>query len=590
MALTENKAVLDWIDGVVKMTRPDRIVWIDGSEEQLEQLRRQAVEEGILIKLNQEKLPGCYLHRTDPNDVARVEDRTLICCEKEEDAGPTNHWMAPDKMRQMLFGKGGICDGAMEGRTMYVIPYSMSVVGSPFAKYGIELSDSIYVVLNMAIMTRMGKQVLDAMGEDSNFIKGIHCQCNLNKEDKYIVHFPETNEIVSVNSNYGGNVLQGKKCFALRIASNLGRQENWMAEHMLILGLENPQGEVRYLAAAFPSACGKTNLAMLIPPEKYRKKGWKVWCVGDDIAWIRVGEDGRLWAVNPENGFFGVAPGTNKKSNPNALAATMQGTIFTNVAHNLDDNTVWWEGLTQEIPPHMEDWQGNPYDPASGNKAAHPNSRFTAPAKNCPCVSPEFDSSTGVPLSAIVFGGRRARTAPLVYQSRSWQHGVFVGSIMASETTAAAAGAVGVVRRDPMAMLPFCGYHMADYWQHWLDMGKLIKNPPKIFNVNWFRTDDEGHFIWPGFGDNMRVLEWIMARCFDEAEGVDSPIGYLPRPEDIDLEDSGVDEETLRSLLSVDRALWQEEVDGIREFYTKFGEKLPKALTEELELLAGNLQ
>ena len=590
MALTENKAVLDWIDGVVKMTRPDRIVWIDGSEEQLEQLRRQAVEEGILIKLNQEKLPGCYLHRTDPNDVARVEDRTLICCEKEEDAGPTNHWMAPDKMRQMLFGKGGICDGAMEGRTMYVIPYSMSVVGSPFAKYGIELSDSIYVVLNMAIMTRMGKQVLDAMGEDSNFIKGIHCQCNLNKEDKYIVHFPETNEIVSVNSNYGGNVLQGKKCFALRIASNLGRQENWMAEHMLILGLENPQGEVRYLAAAFPSACGKTNLAMLIPPEKYRKKGWKVWCVGDDIAWIRVGEDGRLWAVNPENGFFGVAPGTNKKSNPNALAATMQGTIFTNVAHNLDDKTVWWEGLTKEIPPHMEDWQGNPYDPASGNKAAHPNSRFTAPAKNCPCVSPEFDSSTGVPLSAIVFGGRRARTAPLVYQSRSWQHGVFVGSIMASETTAAAAGAVGVVRRDPMAMLPFCGYHMADYWQHWLDMGKLIKNPPKIFNVNWFRTDDEGHFIWPGFGDNMRVLEWIMARCFDEAEAVDSPIGYLPRPEDIDLEDSGVDEETLRSLLSVDRALWQEEVDGIREFYTKFGEKLPKALTEELELLAGNLQ
>jgi phosphoenolpyruvate carboxykinase (GTP) len=519
-----------------------------------------------------------------------VEDRTLICCEKEEDAGPTNHWMAPDKMRQMLFGKGGICDGAMEGRTMYVIPYSMSVVGSPFAKYGIELSDSIYVVLNMAIMTRMGKQVLDAMGEDSSFIKGIHCQCNLNKEDKYIVHFPETNEIVSVNSNYGGNVLQGKKCFALRIASNLGRQENWMAEHMLILGLENPQGEVRYLAAAFPSACGKTNLAMLIPPEKYRKKGWKVWCVGDDIAWIRVGEDGRLWAVNPENGFFGVAPGTNKKSNPNALAATMQGTIFTNVAHNLDDNTVWWEGLTKEIPPHMEDWQGNPYDPASGNKAAHPNSRFTAPAKNCPCVSPEFDSSTGVPLSAIVFGGRRARTAPLVYQSRSWQHGVFVGSIMASETTAAAAGAVGVVRRDPMAMLPFCGYHMADYWQHWLDMGKLIKNPPKIFNVNWFRTDDEGHFIWPGFGDNMRVLEWIMARCFDEAEAVDSPIGYLPRPEDIDLEGSGVDEETLRSLLSVDRALWQEEVDGIREFYTKFGEKLPKALTEELELLAGNLQ
>ncbi|MBQ8974981.1 MAG: phosphoenolpyruvate carboxykinase (GTP), partial [Oscillospiraceae bacterium] len=505
MALTENKAVLDWIDGIVKMTQPDKVVWIDGSEEQLEQLRKQAVDEGIMIKLNQDKLPGCYLHRTDPNDVARVEDRTLICCEKEEDAGPTNHWMAPAKMREMLFGKGGICDGAMKGRTMYVIPYSMSVVGSPFAKYGIELSDSIYVVLNMAIMTRMGKQVLDALGQSDNFIKGVHCQCDLNKENKYIVHFPETNEIVSVNSNYGGNVLQGKKCFALRIASNLGRQENWMAEHMLILGIENPKGEVRYLAAAFPSACGKTNLAMLIPPEKYREKGWKIWCVGDDIAWIRVGEDGRLWAVNPENGFFGVAPGTNKKSNPNALAATMKGTIFTNVAHNLDDNTVWWEGLTKEVPANMEDWQGNKYDPASGNKAAHPNSRFTAPAKNCPCVSPEFDSSTGVPLSAIVFGGRRAKTAPLVYQSRNWQHGVFVGSIMASETTAAATGAVGVVRRDPMAMLPFCGYHMADYWQHWLDMGKLIKNQPKIFNVNWFRTDDEGHFIWPGFGENMRV-------------------------------------------------------------------------------------
>ena len=589
MALTENKAVLNWIDEIAAMTQPDKIVWIDGSEEQLEQLREQAVNEGILIKLNQEKLPGCYLHRTDPNDVARVEDRTLICCEKEEDAGPTNHWKDPKEMYEMLYGKGGICDGAMKGRTMYVIPYSMSVVGSPFAKYGIELSDSIYVVLNMAIMTRMGKEVLDALGNDTNFIKGVHCQCNLNKEDKYIVHFPQDNTIVSVNSNYGGNVLQGKKCFALRIASNLGRQENWMAEHMLILGIENPQGEVRYLAAAFPSACGKTNLAMLIPPEEYRKKGWKIWCVGDDIAWIRIGEDGRLWAVNPENGFFGVAPGTNKKSNPNALAATMQGTIFTNVAHNLDDNTVWWEGLTKEVPENMEDWQGNKYDPASGQKAAHPNSRFTAPAKNCPCVSSEFDSMTGVPLSAIVFGGRRAKTAPLVYQSRNWQHGVFVGSIMASETTAAATGAVGVVRRDPMAMLPFCGYHMADYWQHWLDMGKLIKNPPKIFNVNWFRTDDEGHFIWPGFGDNMRVLEWIIARCYDEADAVESPVGYLPKIEDINLEGSGVSDDTLRELLTVDKQLWQTEVDGIKEFYKKFGDKLPKELEFELETLEKNL-
>ena len=589
MALTENKAVLNWINEIAAMTQPDKIVWIDGSEEQLEQLREQAVKEGILIKLNQEKLPGCYLHRTDPNDVARVEDRTLICCEKQEDAGPTNHWKDPKEMYDMLYGKGGICDGAMKGRTMYVIPYSMSVIGSPFAKYGIELSDSIYVVLNMAIMTRMGKEVFDALGDDTNFIKGVHCQCNLNKDDKYIVHFPQDNTIVSVNSNYGGNVLQGKKCFALRIASNLGRQENWMAEHMLILGMQNPKGEIRYLAAAFPSACGKTNLAMLIPPEEYRKKGWKIWCVGDDIAWIRIGKDGRLWAVNPENGFFGVAPGTNKKSNPNALAATTKGTIFTNVAHNLDDNTVWWEGLTKEIPENMEDWQGNKYDPASGKKAAHPNSRFTAPAKNCPCVSPEFDSVTGVPLSAIIFGGRRAKTAPLVYQSRSWQHGVFVGSIMASETTAAATGAVGVVRRDPMAMLPFCGYHMADYWQHWIDMGKLIKNPPKIFNVNWFRTDDEGNFIWPGFGDNLRVLEWIMARCYDEAEAVDSPIGYLPKVEDINLEGTDVSVDTLHELLSVDKQLWKTEVEGIKEFYKQFGEKLPEELVQELNTLEENI-
>ena len=590
MALTENRAVLDWIESIVQITKPDQIVWIDGSQEQIDALRRQAVEEGILQKLNEEKLPNCYLHRTDPNDVARVEDRTLICCEKEEDAGPTNHWMAPEKMKQMLYGKGGICENAMVGRTMYVIPYSMSVVGSPFAKYGIELSDSIYVVLNMAIMTRIGKPVLDALGDGKDFIKGLHCQCDLNKENKYIVHFPEENAIVSVNSNYGGNVLQGKKCFALRSASNLGRQEDWMAEHMLILGIENPKGEVRYLAAAFPSACGKTNLAMLIPPEKYRKAGWKVWCVGDDIAWIRIGPDGRLWAVNPENGFFGVAPGTNEKSNPNALASTQEGTIFTNVAYNKDDNTVWWEGLTKTPPAHMLDWQGREYDPASGQKAAHPNSRFTAPARNCPCISPEFNNPNGVPLSAIVFGGRRAKTAPLVYQSRDWQHGVFVGSIMASETTAAAAGAVGVVRRDPMAMLPFCGYHMADYWQHWLDMGKLVKNPPKIFNVNWFRTDDDGKFLWPGFGDNLRVLEWIMGRCFGEAEAVETAIGYLPRPEDIDLEGTDVSAETLRQILSVDRDLWKTEVEGIREFYKKFGEKLPKELSGELDKLENNLK
>ncbi len=588
MELTQNRAVLDWIGQMVKMCQPDSIVWIDGSEAQLEDLRAQAVATGELTKLNEEKLPGCYLHRTAPNDVARVEDRTFICCRKQEDAGPTNNWMDPQEMYAKLFK---LYTEAMRGRTMYVIPYSMGVVGSPFAKYGIELTDSIYVVLNMAIMTRVGRQVLDALGDSPDYVKGLHAKADLDPENRYIVHFPEDNTIMSVNSGYGGNVLLGKKCFALRIASVLGRDEGWMAEHMLILGIQNPRGEVRYLAAAFPSACGKTNLAMLIPPEHYRKAGWKVWCVGDDIAWLRVGEDGRLWAMNPEYGFFGVAPGTNEKSNPNALASTRKGTIFTNVALNLDDNTVWWESLDKNPPQHALDWLGNPWDgTASAEKGAHPNSRFTAPAKNCPCISPEFESPTGVPISAIVFGGRRAKTAPLVYQSRDWDHGVFVGSIMASETTAAAAGAVGVVRRDPMAMLPFCGYHMADYWQHWLDMGKVLGGKaPKIFNVNWFRTDDEGRFIWPGFGDNLRVLEWIMKRCFDEADAVDSPIGYLPKAEDIDLEDAGVDLDTLKGLLDVDRALWQEEAAGIHTFYQKFGGKLPHELSDSLEKLEARL-
>ena len=587
MSFTKNQAVLDWIQQMATMTQPDQIVWIDGSEAQLEQLRDEAVASGEMIRLNQEKLPGCYLHRTAVNDVARVEDRTFICCRKEEDAGPTNHWMAPQEMYDKL---NKLFTGSMKGRTMYVIPYSMGVVGSPFAKYGIELTDSIYVVLNMAIMTRVGLPVLEALGDSADYVKGLHATADLDAENRYIVHFPEDNTIMSVNSAYGGNVLQGKKCFALRIASFLGRNEGWMAEHMLILGIQNPKGEVRYLSAAFPSACGKTNLAMLIPPEGYRKDGWKVWCVGDDIAWIRPGADGRLWAMNPEYGFFGVAPGTNEKSNPNALATTRKGTIFTNVAHNLDDNTVWWEGLDKNPPKHAENWKGEPWDgTTSTEKGAHPNSRFTAPAKNCPCISPEFESPTGVPLSAIIFGGRRAKTAPLVYQSRSWQHGVFVGSIMASETTAAAAGAVGVVRRDPMAMLPFCGYHMGDYWQHWLDMGHSVEHLPKIFNVNWFRTDEEGHFLWPGFGDNLRVLEWIMKRCFDEADAQDSPIGYLPYPGDINLEGSGVSEDTLKELLTVDRDLWREETKGIHEFYQKFGDKLPSALSDELNTLERNL-
>ena len=580
--MTNNKSVLSWIEEKKELVNPDKVVWIDGSEEQLEALRAEACQSGEMIKLNQEKLPGCYLHRTAVNDVARVEDRTFICAEKEEDAGPTNNWMEPAKAYKMLYD---IARGSYQGRTMYVIPYSMGPVGSPFAKYGIELTDSIYVVLNMAIMTRVGQNVLDALGDSDDWVRGLHCKCDIDESKRYICHFPQDNTIISVNSGYGGNVLLGKKCFALRIASNLGRKEGWMAEHMLILGLENPQGEIKYIAAAFPSACGKTNLAMLIPPELYKKKGYKVWCVGDDIAWMRIGPDGRLWAVNPENGFFGVAPGTNEKSNPNALASTRQGTIFTNVAHNLDDNTVWWEGLDKNPPKNALNWKGEKWDCTDGSKGAHPNSRFTAPAKNCPCISPEFNSGTGVPISAIVFGGRRAKTAPLVYQSRDWNHGVFVGSIMASETTAAATGAVGVVRRDPMAMLPFCGYHMADYWAHWIEMGeKLGDKAPKIFNVNWFRTDEDGNFAWPGFGDNMRVLQWIISRADDEIGAAETALGYEPNTHDIDMEGLEMSMYDMRRLLSVDRDLWLQECSDARAYYEKIG-KVPEELYEELDAL-----
>ncbi len=585
--MSTNTTVRVWTEEMAAITKPDCIEWITGDEAQLEKLRNMALATGELLELNQQKLPGCYLHRSDPSDVARVESRTFICSKKQEDAGPTNNWVDPAQMYEKLYK---LYDGSMKGRTMYAIPYSMSIVGSPFAKYGIELTDSIYVVLNMAIMTRIGNEVLDRIGDSTDFIRGLHSKATLNPEDRYIVQFPEDNTIMSINSGYGGNVLQGKKCFALRIASCLGRDEGWLAEHMLILGIENPQGETKYVCAAFPSACGKTNLAMLIPPEGYRIKGYKTWCVGDDIAWLRIGPDGRLWAVNPENGFFGVAPGTSEKSNPNALAATRKNTIFTNVVRNLDDNTVWWEGMTKNPPQHAENWKGEPWDPSDGSKGAHPNSRFTAPAKNCPCISPKFDDPQGVPISAIIFGGRRAKTAPLVYQSRDWQHGVFVGSIMASETTAAAAGQVGVVRRDPMAMLPFCGYHMADYWQHWLDMGEKIPNKPKIFNVNWFRTDDEGNFLWPGFGDNLRVLEWILNRCDGTADAQETAIGYLPKPEDINLEGTDVSLETLRSLLSVDPELWREEAAGIEAFYQKFGDKLPQELRDELNRLETNLK
>ena len=591
--VTKNKFVNEWIAEMADLVNPSDIVLVDGTDDQIAELREAAVKCGDLEKLNEELLPNCYLHRTAINDVARVEDRTFICTSKKEDAGNINNWMDPQECYTKL---SKLYKGSYTGKTMYVIPYSMSVVGSDFAKYGIELTDSIYVVLNMIIMTRVGLNVLEALGDSADFIKGLHARADIDQEKRYICHFPEDNTIWSVNSGYGGNVLLGKKCFALRIASYLGRKEGWMAEHMLILGIESPDGEVKYISAAFPSACGKTNLAMLIPPEVYKNKGYKTWCVGDDIAWLRVGKDGRLWAVNPENGFFGVAPGTNEKSNPNALHTAMKDTIFTNVCHDLDNNTVWWEGLDNNPPANAKNWRGEDWDYKTYDKndkvktaGAHPNSRFTAKAINCPCISKEFANPAGVPISAIVFGGRRAKTAPLVYQSTGWQHGTFIGSIMASETTAAAAGAVGVVRRDPMAMRPFVGYDMGDYWAHWLNMGKVIANPPKIFHVNWFRTDEEGRFIWPGFGDNMRVLMWILARCEGKVDAVQTPIGFVPNVDDIDLTGLDLTKETLADLLSVDKELWLEDCKGIREFYKQVGDRVPTALYDELAALEERL-
>lgn len=592
--MTNNKYVLDWINEMADLVKPGNIVWIDGSKEQIEALRKEACETGEMIKLNQDLLPGCYLHRTAVNDVARVEDRTFICTRKKEDAGNINNWMDPVECYSKL---KKLYNGSYKGKTMYVIPYSMGVVGSEFAKIGIELTDSIYVVLNMVIMTRVGKNVMDALGDSPDFVKGLHAKAELSAENRYICHFPEDNTIWSVNSGYGGNVLLGKKCFALRIASYLGKKEGWMAEHMLIVGIESPDGDIKYISAAFPSACGKTNLAMLIPPEIYRKKGYKVWCVGDDIAWLRVGKDGRLWAVNPENGFFGVAPGTNEHSNPNALATTKKDCIFTNVCHDLDNNTVWWEGLNDNPPKNALNWRGEKWDYTKydkndkvGTSGAHPNSRFTAVAENCPCISSEFNNPKGVPISAIIFGGRRAKTAPLVYQSRDWQHGTFVGSIMASETTAAAAGAVGIVRRDPMAMRPFVGYDMGDYFAHWLEMGKKIPNPPKIFHVNWFRTDDEGHFIWPGFGENMRVLMWILARCEGKVDAVETAIGYLPKPEDINIEGLDLDLNVMKELLTVDHDAWLSDVENIKNFYKQVGDRVPHELYDELAMLETNLK
>ncbi len=589
--ITKNSNILKWVDEMTKLCKPDSVVWINGDEDQLNELREEAVKTKELIKLNDEKLPGCYLHRTQPNDVARVEDRTFICAPTKEEAGPTNNWCDPNEMYTKL---KALFDGVMKGRKMYVIPYSMGPIGSKMAKVGVELTDSIYVVLNMNIMTRMGEEAFKNLSDDSNdFVRGLHSKATMNPDERYIVHFPQDNTIWSINSAYGGNVLLGKKCFALRIASHQGKNEGWMAEHMLIVGIENPKGEIKYIAAAFPSACGKTNLAMLIPPEIYKNQGYKVWTVGDDIAWIRQGPDGRLWAINPENGFFGVAPGTNSKSNYNALESTRKDTIFTNVAHDLDTNTVWWEGLNDDPPTNAVDWTGKPWNGKTSNeKGAHPNSRFTAPAENCPCISSQFNNPKGIPLSAIIFGGRRAKLTPLVYESFNWEHGVFVGATMASETTAAAAGKVGVIRNDPMAMLPFCGYNMGDYFKHWIEIGKKIEKSklPKIFNVNWFRTDENGKFIWPGFGDNMRVIMWILKRCCDEIDAVETSIGFLPKPEDLNTQGLDIEQKALEQILSVDKNLWQQEAEVIEKFFTKFGDKLPQEMKTQLQNLKERLK
>lgn len=587
--MTKNIHVLNFIDSIKKIVTPDNIVWIDGSESQLESLRKKACNSGEIIKLNEKLLPGCYLHRTNPNDVARTESRTYICTETKEEAGPTNNWWEPSFAYDKIFK---IAKNSYKGRTMYVIPYSMAMTKSKFSKIGIELTDSIYTVLNMAIMTRVGKEVIDALGDSDDWVRGVHCSCNVDEENRYVCHFPQDKTILSVNSAYGGNVLLGKKCFALRIASFMGRKENWLAEHMLILGIQKPNGEIKYMCAAFPSACGKTNLAMLIPPEIYRKKGYKVWCVGDDIAWLRIGKDGRLWAINPENGFFGVAPGTSKKSNPNALATTSSNTIFTNVALDTDTNTVWWEGLNNNPPEHAINWLGNPWNgKTSSEKGAHSNSRFTSPAKNCPCLSPEFDNPEGVPISAIIFGGRRASTTPLVCESLDWNNGVFAGSAISSETTAASTGKTGVLKHNPMAMLPFCGYNMGWYFDHWIKMGKLLGDKaPKIFSVNWFRTDKNNKFLWPGFGDNLRVLEWILNRCEGKVEANKTAIGYLPFEKDINLEGTNVTPNVLSELIKVDKDSWLSETQNLKEFYKMFGSDLPEEIRSELSSLENRLK
>ena len=578
--LTSNSHAIRWVSDMAALCGPDRIHWCDGSEEEKKRLTDEAASTGEIQLLDQKKLPGCIFHRTAENDVARTEHLTFICSRKKEDAGPTNNWMDPKEAYAKLTS---IFKGSMKGRTMYVMPFIMGPAGSPSSKIGIQITDSIYVVLNMRIMTRMGIVALKQLGDSADFTRCLHGKETVDINRRYICHFPEDNTIWSVGSGYGGNALLGKKCLSLRIGSYLGQTQGWMAEHMLIVGIENPKGEVRYIAAAFPSQCGKTNLAMLIPPDSLKAEGYKVWTVGDDIAWLRIGPDGRFWAINPEAGFFGVAPGTNKKSNPNALATVHKNTIFTNVVLK-KDMTVWWEGL-EDPPSEGLDWRGKPWTLASGEKGAHPNSRFTSPASQCPCISPEWESPKGVPISAIVFGGRRAKLAPLVYESFNWQHGVYVGATMASETTSAATGAVGVVRRDPMAMLPFCGYHVGDYFSHWLKMGKKVTQAPKIFHVNWFRTDSQGKFIWPGYGENLRVLLWMLDRVEGKGGTNKTPIGYVPTPESLNLSGMNMGKETLQSLLAVDRKEWEAELEGQTEFFKTIGDRLPKEiLTEQAAL------
>ncbi|HEX8435756.1 phosphoenolpyruvate carboxykinase (GTP) [Archangium sp.] len=583
-APTKNAELLTWVSKMAQMTQPDSIVWCDGSEEEKKRFTDLAVKEGILIPLNQQKRPGCYLHRSNPNDVARVEHLTFICTTNKEDAGPTNNWMEPEAAYTKLTH---LFTGAMKGRTMYVVPYVMGPLGSPFAKIGVELTDSVYVALNMRIMTRMGKAALDMLGDSNDFNRGLHSTGDLNPDRRFICHFPQDNTIWSIGSGYGGNVLLGKKCLALRIGSYLGEHEGWLAEHMLILGVTSPKGETTYVAAAFPSACGKTNFAMMIPPKEYA--GWKIETVGDDIAWMRVGQDGRLWAINPEAGYFGVAPGTNSKSNPNAMASVARDTIFTNVAMT-PDGDVWWEGMDGEVPEELTDWQGRPWKKGSTEKAAHPNSRFTAPASNNPVLSPRANDPMGVPISALIFGGRRSNTVPLVIQAFNWTHGVFLGATMGSETTAAATGKVGVVRRDPMAMLPFCGYHMGDYLQHWLDMQKKITHPPKIFQVNWFRQDKNGKFIWPGFGENMRVLEWIVNRVHGRVPTEETLLGWVPRQDQgLNLQGLDLSPEAVAEVTSIKEDEWKAELKSQEPFFESLGLKAPEALTLQRKLLISRL-